>query len=145
MKITNLKFKLDNIENSDCVYFTDSETNIDWVEMKTQHTPTPWKVSNYRPHFIISRDPNESTYEKGDDKFAPVLVCNDLDDAAFIVRAVNAYDNLVAALEAMRKAARNCINTGPSPYDDNYPLELRELSDAWTIADTVLAKARGEL
>ena len=50
-----------------------------------------------------------------------------------------------AALEAMRKAARNCINTGPSPYDDNYPLELRELSDAWTIADTVLAKARGEL
>lgn len=108
--------------------------------MKTTYAKTPWKIcydgqiDSSDGQFICSfRWESFNEFEKHGQ------------DAAFIVRAVNAYDNLVAALEAMRKAARNCINTGPSPYDDNYPLELRELSDAWTIADTVLAKARGEL
>jgi len=36
-----------------------------------QHTPGPWKISNYRPYNIIARDPAESTYEVGDDKFTP--------------------------------------------------------------------------
>ncbi|HSW63859.1 MAG TPA: hypothetical protein VLH56_11230 [Dissulfurispiraceae bacterium] len=39
-------------------------------------TPGPWKVSNYRPYDIIARDPKESTYDVGDDKFAPIAVVN---------------------------------------------------------------------
>lgn len=31
-----------------------------------------WKISNYRPPSIIQRDPKESTYKIGDDKYAPL-------------------------------------------------------------------------
>lgn len=43
----------------------------------TPQPPAPpkcrlWKISNYRPPAILARDPNESTYATGDDKFLPL-------------------------------------------------------------------------
>lgn len=32
-----------------------------------------WKVNNYRPFGIIARDPDESTYAMGDDKFSVIV------------------------------------------------------------------------
>lgn len=61
-------------------------------EMKTPHTPTPWKVnrpSSRVAHSIVSND-GKSTVCYGDIY---------IDDAAFIVRAANCHDELLAALE----------------------------------------------
>lgn len=70
-----------------------------------------WKISNYRPFGIIERDPSESTYEWGDDKF-PIIVgvrgslVEQKERAELIVRAVNAYDPAQsAAVDALTETA----------------------------------------
>jgi hypothetical protein len=61
--------------------------------MSAAHTPTPWAVDDrgliHEPFF-------------GGDIFAQVYERNREANAAFIVRAVNAHDDLVAALEDAR-------------------------------------------
>lgn len=93
-----------------------------------QHTPTPWKVSNYR-FGIIARDPKESTYEKGDDKCPHIVTLPHTPqasrDAAFIITAVNAHYDLVTAL---KEALGRCSMSA----------SMREEIQA------ALAKARGE-
>lgn len=68
------------------------------------------KVSNYRPNRIIERDPNESTYKVGDDKFPTLLevvrtnsTFKDLEVARRIVYCVNNIDLVVEALEAINR------------------------------------------
>lgn len=47
------------------------------VEGPEERQPTcfnsKWKISNYRPYGIIARDPDESTYKVGDDKFPAIV------------------------------------------------------------------------
>ena len=75
----------------------------------TAHTPTPWKVSDYRPYEIIPRSQDESTYEQGDNGFP--VVCyptyNAKANAEFIVRACNAHVQLVETLKESFEAMLN--------------------------------------
>lgn len=63
-----------------------------------------WKVSTYRPNLIIARDPNESTYERGDDKFQTIAACQDPIYAKQIVFTHNSYAALVEALGELVEA-----------------------------------------
>jgi hypothetical protein len=68
------------------------------------------------------------------------------EDAELIVRAVNAHDYLVAALEAMLKTYRD-IAFRMSQLNDQTPDEfVREIAGvpAYVLAEAALAKARGE-
>ena len=58
--------------------------------MTQQHTPTPWTQRNIGPH----------EYNITDGEGYSVAHSWNNDDAAFIVTAVNAHDDLVAALTA---------------------------------------------
>ena len=80
-----------------------------------------WKISNYRPFGIIERDPNESTYEVGDDKF-PIIVDvrgsfqEQQERAAKIVHAVNSLATnsaRIAELEANEWAIRRLFDLPP--------------------------------
>lgn len=71
-------------------------------------TKLPWKVSGYRPFGIISRDPKESTYEKGDDKFNQFIHFTGnfetmKDNSAYVEKACNLFPGLVEALESTGK------------------------------------------
>ena len=62
------------------------------------HTSTPWQVSNFDAHQILGREGN-----------VPVQICEyvgRLSDAEFIVRACNAHDDLLAALQSLTDRAR---------------------------------------
>ena len=77
-----------------------------------------WKISNYRPFGIIERDPAESTYEVGDDKFPFVAsvhgdnLTQQRERAERIIRAVNSYDasqkKIAALVEALRRTEKLC-------------------------------------
>ncbi len=59
-----LKQKEVGARNTASVHFkTSEETGL----------PAKIKISNYRPFAIIGRDPDESTYERGDNTFTPIL------------------------------------------------------------------------
>lgn len=76
------------------------------------HTPTPWKISNYRPYNIIARDPDESTFKVGDDKFSTLVSVHGehlAANAAFIVEAVNSYDSLRDRCNALEVALRGLL------------------------------------
>lgn len=81
---------------------------------QTAHTPTPWHVATNpggpgdQPAFPSVRD--SSGLKDGED-----IICMPLGDsdtvkanAAFIVRAVNAHDDLLAACQALLKVADSC-------------------------------------
>jgi hypothetical protein len=79
-----------------------------------QHTPGPWKVSNYRPFKIIARDPMESTFEIGDDKFPVLGECFISSDFSYQTTKANAeliasapsLAAEIAALKAQNDALR---------------------------------------
>jgi len=60
-----------------------------------KHTPTPWKVGGKNNNLIYGRK-NVGTEEA--EELPPDV---DVENAAFVVRAVNSHDALVAALEGM--------------------------------------------
>lgn len=83
------------------------------------HTPRPWKINGYRPFGLISRDPRESTYKLGDDKFTPFVhfsgtIENQRANAELIVKAVNSHE---ALLSALRYVAEN-HHEGEGMFDD---------------------------
>lgn len=87
--------------------------------MTPEHTPTPWSVSGN-----MIWDANN--YH--------VASCNVNNDAAFIVRACNAHDELVAACEEAIKAIELRISMqGAAGY----------LGNAYKKAKEALAKAKG--
>lgn len=57
--------------------------------------PDKIKISNYRPYAILARDPDESTYELGDDKFTPIIIGIDKEFAEELVLRYNAYEELL--------------------------------------------------
>lgn len=69
--------------------------------MTTKHTPTPWAV-DFRTDRDIVQLPRGGDPENANDLNNDSLAIAHTDaDAAFIVRAVNAHDALVAALRAL--------------------------------------------
>jgi hypothetical protein len=57
--------------------------------------PKKIKISNYRPYGILARDPNESTYEYGDNNFTPIADVQDAEFAKELVRRYNEYEELL--------------------------------------------------
>lgn len=68
--------------------------------MSTKHTPTPWKLDPYLVGQIVSMDEVKLIARAG--RVQPIYDEEQLErnaNAAFIVRACNSYEQLVAALE----------------------------------------------
>jgi hypothetical protein len=60
----------------------------------SEHTPTPWFLNETDNSFQVQGDGKEVFYSKSYDDVAPKV-----QDARFIVRAVNSHDVLIAALK----------------------------------------------
>lgn len=84
------------------------------VHWKTTHTPTPWKVE-YDTETGINIGSNSELVAK-----AVKTVSNSKENAAFIVRAVNAHEELVE----IAKAYRNMFKRDDHPKDAWYIDEL---------------------
>lgn len=103
--------------------------------MTTAHTATPWVIAEVQgdnirtPKIQLIRPANDRNYEEG-------AICyvygsegeKPKANAAFIVRACNAHDDLVKALEYFYDAARHDKNVDPF---------------AFKLAYAALAKAKG--
>ena len=100
-----------------------------------KHTPGPWKISNYRPYQIIARNPKESTYGVGDDKF-PTLAepCGENKQAN--AKLIAAAPDL---LEACKEAKEYFDQT--ADVDDGIPNEEMNLLVGIT---QVINKAEGK-
>ena len=97
--------------------------------MNTKHTPTPWCLGNHGGIFT-----HDLRFMVADTSGLDVVVSNmeELANAAFIVRACNAHDDLVAALYA---GLRHWHDTAGYPRKE--PKWLAP-------ARAALAKAKGE-
>lgn len=113
-----------------------------------EHTPTPWEVCNGTDIFpvddpearryIANCDPEDAPVENdGDHPYTDMNFAEAKANTAFIVRAVNAHDDLVKALKEIK---------GRDSYIDATPRGERKviLGDLAKIADAALAKATGE-
>ena len=89
-----------------------------------KHTPTPWKVDGNSD--VFSGDPSKGTRKD----IACIQSDNYAEDAEFIVRACNAHDDLLEALERI-------VNL---PIGDQFMQRAKAFADA----RAVIAKARGE-
>lgn len=94
-----------------------------------EHTPTPWRVGSLAPQGI------GVWARQGPINVQPAIAAG-LDDAAFIVRAVNAHDALVEALADLRTRFRAAlIQIGSDAEFADIAVEK---------ADAALRLARGE-
>jgi len=94
----------------------------------TKHTETPWTLSE--PQAVHGIETYEIHWSADGECVAEIV--HGKDDAAFIVRACNAHDELVAALEAL---VRDYEEFDKYPTSDEHPLYA---------ARNALAKAKGE-
>lgn len=93
-----------------------------------KHTPGPWKVSNYRPYDIIARDPKESTYECGDNRYDPIATVYRNHTQEFLANA-----RLIAAAPELLEALKGVLEWD---YDElDYDLRKR--------LESVVAKVEG--
>jgi len=104
--------------------------------METKHTPTPWKSNSMEIFTDAGKSSKRIAFAtgkaQGDDNELAELKAT----AAFIVRACNAHDELVAALE--RLLGRPC----PAGWMGKAAMREADAAEAQAIA--ALAKARGE-
>jgi hypothetical protein len=70
--------------------------------MTQKHTPTPWGASHAKRHSLVHNVPLGREYQVRVEVTGESHEAN----AAFIVRAVNAHDDLVKALEPFARMAR---------------------------------------
>lgn len=92
--------------------------------MSTQHTPTPW-------HDEIGAPGSSSGLTVRDENGNIIARVGSIDDAAFIVRACNAHDELVAALRGLLDATKDIRGIDPEEYKP----------EAFATARAALAKA----
>lgn len=97
----------------------------------TIHTPTPWKVSIGDTQTIIGPDGQCTAIAHGPQGEWGKVGAEHRANAAFIVRAVNAHEELLAAARAVNQAFSR------SPFTDAREDALQRLSDA-------IAKAEGK-
>lgn len=104
-----------------------------------KHTPTPWKAAK-SPCIYKGRE-NEWEIHWSDDGECIAEVVHGEDDAAFIVRACNAHDELVALIAQVQPHAAEYAKAAAYKGDTNSSL-------AWQTWDrkakAALSKARGE-
>jgi hypothetical protein len=112
--------------------------------MKTQHTPTPWKVGMVRPELIISgeypKNPAIAEALLHDWDTSNPWITHEMQkaNAAHIVHCVNSYDELLAALEAFVNAEKSFrANSNPADYP---PKEGDDMTAAYDLAVATLAK-----
>lgn len=73
-------------------------------EVSPTHTPTPWRQSEINPMYVLDDARGEIIAE-----CQPHYVDKkSKENAAFIVRAVNAHDELLAALKKIREMVQQC-------------------------------------
>lgn len=101
-----------------------------------QHTPTPWRGSP----FGVTRTPRRYEIEGAGGQHVATLYDNAGDggagvDVAFIVRAVNAHDALVAALHDAVETVAGMYVAGDD--DDPAPLMLARWRAALALAEQV--------
>lgn len=114
--------------------------------MTQKHTPTPWDINAYNLTSIIKVKPGPdskgNTYVDGRHsvKIANVMGEDDMTwgerhaNAAFIVRACNAHDDLVAVLEYAKERIASYVGL---PVTECIGGEFQPINDA-------LAKAKGD-
>lgn len=90
--------------------------------MSAGHTPTPWSI-----------DPRNGDIVSGPYNVTIPFACKD-EDALFIVRAVNAHDELVEALRRLARLTPEAANAS-----DAHDLHLT----VQAIAESALSKALG--
>lgn len=107
--------------------------------MKTQHTPTPWHLSEppLKENFIYDEDGLLIADVNG---FFKREAAENSANADFIVRACNAHDELVEALENLQHADGCYCEASFSSHAGSHPTHSIECQDAIK----ALAKARGE-
>ena len=114
-------------------------------------TPTPWKICTYRPFRIIARGAKESTYAKGDDKFAALCEVHGTFEqqranASFIVEACNSHARLLAENAALVKAlteARGLLDEAAEPDYNQMAAEWDRAAQAHIrVIDAALALHR---
>lgn len=101
--------------------------------MNRNHTPTPWRVSPADPYVIEHASEGlrpQTVARTGAASANTKTTMRHLDDAAYIVRTVNAHDKLLAALKRWERFMR-----------DNYKPE--EIS-FWDETVQAIAKAEGK-
>lgn len=105
---------------------------------KEAHTPTPWFIDALRESRGVAPKFTVCTLSGEEHTIAPTI---DATDAAYIVKCVNAHEELVAALRALSEG----INTAVDIDDDHCTrAEMRKhLFALQEIAEQALAKAEG--
>src|SRR5579859_6252556 len=84
------------------------------MDNKAQHTPTPWKQTHSSLNgFYIGNEIDSDL----------VIVQSSREDAAFIVRAVNAHDDLLLALEDVKRYLIKIVRKDARSY-------VEQISDA---------------
>ena len=104
---------------------------------QTQHTPAPWTNKASASSLVITR-----SYPDNDD-YSPIATVFYSQDAEFIVRACNIFDELVAALDTLTKQV-NEMNNIQHAGGQLIPEEWSELYRYCNIAREAIRKARGE-
>lgn len=98
--------------------------------MNTNHTQTPWEIHPGSPSVV--RDTDGNIVAEG---------CGNK-DADFIVRAVNAHDELLAALIGMVKTVQYYADQPAHvPFTE---MAFNEMSDVMKDARAAIAKSKGE-
>lgn len=96
--------------------------------MKTEHTPPPWYLgSQHDVLHIITRPPRPSHDDLAGIADVQVIArlnaCKDAENGEFIVRAVNSYADMLAALEAVtQRLAAYVAEYGFTPDDNEQPV-----------------------
>ena len=118
--------------------------------MTTEHTPLPWDVSEQEwgdgPIYVVQFEHPDFTVSDiatawtKDSHERPDMPLPAKANAEYIVRACNAYPELVAALEAIAKDIYNTVD-GP---DGSGVYAFAVSRHAEALLSAALAKARGE-
>lgn len=110
-----------------------------------QHTPTPWFLSGSGIR-IRDKSPEGNDIAWAEPNFAGGFDDVSRANAAFIVRACNAHEELVAALELQDKATTTLVADGEKGV---YQMvisfsSMHRLHEAYEKRTAALAKARGQ-
>ena len=105
------------------------------------------KISTYRPYGLIERDPAESTYELGDDKFPIVAHISDKRIARRIVACVNACAGIknAAAIPGVVEACKELLYTAENADETGYVTDhgFIDMDALFLKVRTALAKLEG--
>lgn len=101
---------------------------------KTAHTPTPWEIRDVpsRERFKIT---DSTGYTIAEMPSYPIIEKEEA-NAAYIVRAVNAHEALLEALE-------QCLTLDGATAERSHTMALKRLQAINEIATAAIAKAKG--